>query len=67
MGKNIFHIKALYINNVNINRGNIMVYSAEISRRSPTCFIFLIDQSGSMEDPFGGDKTKKRQIVLQML
>jgi len=36
-----------------------MVYSAEISRRSPTCFIFLIDQSGSMEDPFGGDKTKK--------
>ena len=31
-----------------------MSYSAEISRRNPTCFLFLIDQSGSMEDSFGG-------------
>jgi hypothetical protein len=28
-------------------------YSAEISRANPTCFVFLIDQSGSMADNFG--------------
>ena len=27
-----------------------MPYSAEISRSNPTCFLFLIDQSGSMGD-----------------
>jgi hypothetical protein len=32
-----------------------MSYQAEISRRNPTCFIFLIDQSGSMRDPFGNE------------
>jgi hypothetical protein len=30
-------------------------YSAEISRKSPTAFIVLIDQSGSMADTFGLD------------
>jgi len=30
-----------------------MPYAAEISRVNPTCILFLIDQSGSMEDPFG--------------
>src|SRR5579871_6938009 len=28
-----------------------MPYTAEISRTNPSCFLFLIDQSGSMEDP----------------
>lgn len=28
-----------------------MPYIAEISRANPSCFLFLIDQSGSMEDP----------------
>jgi hypothetical protein len=32
-----------------------MSYSAEISRSNPTCFVFVIDQSGSMADPFGGE------------
>ena len=27
-----------------------MAYTAEISRSNPTCFVFLIDQSGSMEE-----------------
>src|SRR5882672_4894276 len=27
-----------------------MSYSAEISRTNPSCFLFLIDQSGSMQD-----------------
>lgn len=31
-----------------------MPYEAEISRTNPTCFLFLIDQSGSMSDPWGG-------------
>ncbi len=30
-----------------------MAYSAEISRTNPTCFLFLIDQSGSMSDAIG--------------
>lgn len=30
-----------------------MAYSAEISRENPSCFVFLIDQSTSMEDPLG--------------
>ena len=38
-----------------------MPYSAEISRANPSCFLFLIDQSGSMEDPFaGGDAARKK-------
>ncbi|MFN8450083.1 MAG: hypothetical protein U0521_16250 [Anaerolineae bacterium] len=31
-----------------------MTYSAEISRANPSMFLFLLDQSGSMSDPFGG-------------
>jgi hypothetical protein len=37
-------------------------YQAEISRANPSCFLLLIDQSGSMEDPFGkGDPTQPRK------
>jgi hypothetical protein len=32
----------------------IMAYQAEISRSNPSCFLFLLDQSGSMADPFAG-------------
>lgn len=38
-----------------------MAYSAEISRQNPSCFMFLIDQSGSMSDPFAAGETKKRK------
>ena len=31
-----------------------MPYSAEISRTSPAAILFLLDQSASMRDPFGG-------------
>jgi len=31
-----------------------MAYIAEINRANPSCFLFLIDQSSSMADPFGG-------------
>lgn len=36
-----------------------MPYTAEVSRRNPSCILFLIDQSGSMSDPFGGDSVAK--------
>jgi hypothetical protein len=38
-----------------------MSYSAEISRTNPSCFLFLIDQSGSMEDPWGGEAGERGQ------
>jgi hypothetical protein len=38
-----------------------MPYTAEISRTSPSCFVFLIDQSGSMQDPFGGGESTKKK------
>lgn len=37
-----------------------MSYSAEISRSNPSCFLFVIDQSGSMVDPFGGEPGKRK-------
>lgn len=41
-----------------------MPYQAEISRTNPSCFLFLIDQSGSMEDPFAGGETTRRKADL---
>jgi uncharacterized protein YegL len=38
-----------------------MTYSAEISRTNPTCFLFLLDQSGSMQDSFGSGEVQKRK------
>jgi hypothetical protein len=37
-----------------------MPYSAEINRAKPTAFFFLIDQSGSMDDPWGLDVGKRK-------
>ncbi len=43
-------------------------YSAQISRQNPSCLIFLIDQSGSMEDPIaGGTGEKKKQVVADAI
>jgi hypothetical protein len=38
-----------------------MPYTAEISRVNPSCFLFLIDQSGSMQDPFGGGESTRKK------
>ncbi len=38
-----------------------MAYTAEISRANPTCFVFLIDQSGSMQDAIGGGEALQRK------
>ncbi len=37
-----------------------MPYTAEISRTNPSCILFLIDQSGSMSDPFGGQPGRSK-------
>lgn len=37
-----------------------MPHVAEISRTNPTCLLFLIDQSSSMDGPFGGQPGKKK-------
>lgn len=38
-----------------------MAYSAELSRVNPSMFLFLIDQSGSMADSFGGGEQAQRK------
>lgn len=43
-------------------------YSAQITRRSPACLIFLVDQSGSMEEPIaGGGGQKKKDMVTDAI
>jgi hypothetical protein len=37
-----------------------MPYTTEISRTNPTCFLFLVDQSSSMLEPFGAQPTKQK-------
>lgn len=40
-----------------------MPYTAEISRNNPSCFLFLIDQSGSMSDEIGGGRKKADSVA----
>jgi len=44
-----------------------MAYTAEISRNAPSCLFFLIDQSGSMGDPFGEAKRRKADGVADAI
>jgi hypothetical protein len=44
-----------------------MPYMAEISRSNPSCFLFLIDQSGSMADPFSDKPMKKADGVADAI
>ncbi|HTG43535.1 MAG TPA: VWA domain-containing protein, partial [Verrucomicrobiae bacterium] len=37
-----------------------MPYTAEISRLNPSCFVFLIDRSGSMVEPINGSENKRK-------
>jgi hypothetical protein len=37
-----------------------MAYAAEISRQNPSCFIFVVDQSGSMNDTFGAEGGRRK-------
>ena len=45
-----------------------MAYAAEISRANPSCFVFLIDHSGSMGDGWGGNpNTRKADSVATIV
>jgi hypothetical protein len=46
-----------------------MSYEAEISRNNPTCFLFLVDHSTSMQDPVMGvaGNPKKSQFVADAI
>ncbi|QNA46475.1 vWA domain-containing protein [Lacibacter sediminis] len=44
-----------------------MAYTAEISRTNPSCFLFLIDQSGSMSDNFVATQKPKSQAVADAI
>jgi len=41
-----------------------MAYSAEISRSNPSCVLFLLDQSGSMGDQWGGSGETARTKAM---
>jgi hypothetical protein len=44
------------------------MYAAQITRSNPTCLILLLDQSGSMVDPFSGDPTvRKAEYVADVV
>lgn len=46
-----------------------MPYSAEISRTNPTCFLFLVDHSTSMQDPIMGvpENPKKSEFAADAI
>lgn len=44
-----------------------MSYTQEISRQNPTCFIFVLDQSGSMADNFGEAGIRKADFVADVV
>ncbi|WP_235986657.1 hypothetical protein [Burkholderia contaminans] len=44
-----------------------MPYQAAIQRSDPTALLFLIDQSGSMEDKMAGSERTKAQFVADVL
>lgn len=44
------------------------MYSAQITRAHPTCIVLLLDQSGSMNDPFSGNAgIKKSDFVADVV
>ena len=44
-----------------------MSYVAEISRACPSCFVFLIDQSGSMQEGWAGEVGKNKAQALSTI
>lgn len=44
-----------------------MSYTAEISRSNPSCFLFVVDRSASMEEPFADGQTRKCDGVAEAL
>jgi hypothetical protein len=44
-----------------------MAYSAEISRNNPSCFLFIIDQSGSMSDKYASISKPKSEALADVI
>lgn len=44
-----------------------MSYSQRVDRATPTCIIFLVDQSASMYEPMAGTTTPKSVVVAEQL
>ncbi len=44
-----------------------MSYSAEISRANPSCFLFIIDQSGSMSDKYASIQKPKSEALADVI
>ena len=44
-------------------KGNKMAYSEKMSSANPGCIIIMIDQSYSMEDPYGSSGEKKKDLA----
>ncbi|OAV74799.1 von Willebrand factor type A domain protein [Bacteroidales bacterium Barb7] len=44
-----------------------MAYTAEISRNNPSCFLFIIDQSGSMSDEYANVGKAKSEALADVI
>jgi hypothetical protein len=44
-----------------------MAYTAEISRNNPSCFLFIIDQSGSMSDKYLSVRKPKSEALADVI
>ncbi|MEP6299031.1 MAG: VWA domain-containing protein, partial [Ilumatobacter sp.] len=43
------------------------MYTQRVDRATPSCLIFLVDQSASMYDPMAGTDTPKSVVVAEQL
>src|SRR6185437_5285897 len=56
-----YHVRSVLPTSARQDReGGTMPYTAEINRVNPTCFLFLVDQSSSMSQPFGAQPGKQK-------
>jgi len=44
-----------------------VAYEKRLDRRNPGCIMFLVDQSGSMDEPIAGEPRPKSQVVAEAL
>jgi len=51
----------------NMTKGKNGMYLAPIDRNHPSCFLFLIDQSGSMDEKFGAVEMTKADAVADAI
>jgi hypothetical protein len=57
----------LYFEFLKTKKPKLMAYSAEISRINPSCFLFVIDQSGSMSDNYISVNKPKSEALADVI